>query len=90
MLPPHFLLLLLSLQYTDGEGEGDTYYYEYPYYEDVDEAVKPEAPTTKPGPPEVATGEKPETKQVPRRVLAGVRVINLYKRGGCCRMFLFL
>uniref|UniRef100_A0A8B9CW13 Collagen type V alpha 1 chain n=1 Tax=Anser brachyrhynchus TaxID=132585 RepID=A0A8B9CW13_9AVES len=49
--------------YTDGEGEGDTYYYEYPYYEDVDEAVKPEAPTTKPAPPEVAAGERPETKQ---------------------------
>uniref|UniRef100_A0A8C3CBC1 Collagen type V alpha 1 chain n=1 Tax=Cairina moschata TaxID=8855 RepID=A0A8C3CBC1_CAIMO len=53
--------------YTDGEGEGDTYYYEYPYYEDVDEAVKPEAPTTKPAPPEVAAGERPETKQVPTR-----------------------
>uniref|UniRef100_A0A8C0EWI0 Fibrillar collagen NC1 domain-containing protein n=1 Tax=Bubo bubo TaxID=30461 RepID=A0A8C0EWI0_BUBBB len=49
--------------YTDGEGEGDTYYYEYPYYEDVDEAVKPEAPTTKPGTPEVAAGERPENKQ---------------------------
>uniref|UniRef100_A0A8C2T6G3 Collagen type V alpha 1 chain n=1 Tax=Coturnix japonica TaxID=93934 RepID=A0A8C2T6G3_COTJA len=49
--------------YTDGEGEGDTYYYEYPYYEDVDEAVKPEAPTTKPAPPGVAAGERPETKQ---------------------------
>ncbi|RMB93358.1 hypothetical protein DUI87_30052 [Hirundo rustica rustica] len=49
--------------YTDGEGEGDTYYYEYPYYEDVDEAVKPETPTTKPSPPAVAAGEKPETKQ---------------------------
>lgn len=80
MLPPHFFLLL-SLQYTDGEGEGDTYYYEYPYYEDVDEAVKPEAPTTKPGPPDVAAGERPETKQVPRRVLAGVRSRNLCNRG---------
>ncbi|KAF4797671.1 hypothetical protein TURU_070755 [Turdus rufiventris] len=49
--------------YTDGEGEGDTYYYEYPYYEDVDEAAKPETPTTKPSPPEVAAGETPETKQ---------------------------
>uniref|UniRef100_A0A8C5IUB5 Collagen type V alpha 1 chain n=1 Tax=Junco hyemalis TaxID=40217 RepID=A0A8C5IUB5_JUNHY len=47
----------------DEYGEGDTYYYEYPYYEDVDEAVKPESPTTKPSPPEVAAGEKPETKQ---------------------------
>ena len=64
MLPAYFLLLLFSLQYTDGEGEGDTYYYEYPYYEDVDEAVKPEAPTTKPSTPEVAAGERPETKQV--------------------------
>lgn len=73
MLPPHLLLLLLSLQYTDGEGEGDTYYYEYPYYEDVDEAAKPESSTTKPGPPAVAAGEKPETKQVRRRVLAGRR-----------------
>lgn len=82
MLPPHFLLLLLSLQYTDGEGEGDTYYYEYPYYEDVDEAVKPETPTTKPSPPEVAAGEKPETKQVPRGVLAGLWVLSLCKRGG--------
>uniref|UniRef100_A0A8C9MIR1 Collagen type V alpha 1 chain n=1 Tax=Serinus canaria TaxID=9135 RepID=A0A8C9MIR1_SERCA len=49
--------------YTDGEGEGDTYYYEYPYYEDVDEAVKPEAPTTKPSPPQVAAAEKPDTKE---------------------------
>ncbi|XP_068027067.1 collagen alpha-1(V) chain-like, partial [Melanerpes formicivorus] len=48
--------------YTDGEGEGDTYYYEYPYYEDVEEAVKPEAPTTKPITPEVAAGARPETK----------------------------
>lgn len=63
--PADVLLLVFSLQYTDGEGEGDTYYYEYPYYEDVDEAVKPEAPTTKPAPPGVAAGERPETKQVP-------------------------
>lgn len=67
MPPAYFLLRVFSLQYTDGEGEGDTYYYEYPYYEDVDEAVKPEAPTTKPAPPEVAAGERPETKQVPTR-----------------------
>lgn len=76
MLPAYFLLLIFSLQYTDGEGEGDTYYYEYPYYEDVDEAVKPEAPTTKPGTPQVAAGERPETKQVLTRGPGKDVVIN--------------
>lgn len=82
------LIFYFPLQYTDGEGEGDTYYYEYPYYEDVDEAVKPEAPTAKPSAPEVAAGERPETKEVPTRG-PGKAVVDkwhLDRRGGggCC------